>query len=158
MPPTPYLDIATLDCNNVLVDKKGIYEVLPHRYEFERLDAIIHLDVEAGLMAGFYDATEEDFWVRGHIPGRPILPGVMMIETAAQLVSYYVWKASQVAGFLGFAAVDEVKFRGVVEPGQRLVLVGKMLELRPPRRCKGGIQGFVDGKMCFESVITGMWI
>jgi len=158
MPPTPYLDIQTLDCDNVLVDRKEIYKVLPHRYEFERLDAIVHIDIENGLMAGYHDARDDEFWVRGHIPGRPIFPGVLIIETAAQLVSYHVWKATNVEGFLGFAALDDVKFRGAVEPGQRLLLVGKMIELRPPRRCKGGVQGFVDGRMCFEGVITGMWI
>jgi 3-hydroxyacyl-[acyl-carrier-protein] dehydratase len=158
MPPTPYLEIDKLDCSNVLVDRERIYKVLPHRHEFERLDAIVHLDVENGLMAGYHDVRGDEFWVRGHIPGRPIFPGVMMVETAAQLVSYYVWCAAKMDGFLGFAALDDVKFRGAVEPGHRLILVGKMLELRPPRRCKGSVQGFVDGKMVFESTITGMWL
>ncbi len=155
MPPTPYLDINTLDLENVLVDREGIYKVLPHRHEFMRLDAIVHMDIESGLMAGYHDLTEDEFWVRGHIPGRPIFPGVMMIETAAQLVSYYTMTASKQEGFLGFAAVDDVKFRGSVTHGQRLVMVGKMIEIRA-RRCKGGVQGFVDGKMVFEGTITGM--
>jgi 3-hydroxyacyl-[acyl-carrier-protein] dehydratase len=157
MPPTPFLDIDSLDLNNVLVDEDGIYSVLPHRHEFQRLSAIVHLDIESGVMAGYKNLTEDEFWVRGHIPGRPIFPGVMMIETAAQLVSYYTMTAEKRDGFLGFAAVDDVKFRGSVLPGQRVVMVGKMLEMRP-RRCKGAAQGFVDGKMVFEGVITGMWL
>ncbi len=158
MPPQPYLDISQLDMNNILVDKDGIYDVLPHRYEFARLDAIVHQDTKDGLMVGYHDLTDDEFWVRGHIPGRPIFPGVMMVETAAQLVCYYVMATSEAqSGFLGFGGVDGVKFRGSVSPGQRVILVGKMLEIRP-RRCKGAVQGFVDGRMVFEGEITGMWL
>lgn len=158
MPPAPFLDINTLDLSNVIADKTAIYSLLPHRYEFERLDAIVYMDGETGLMAGYHDLTEDEFWVKGHIPGRPLFPGVMMIETAAQLVSYCAMTIMQKSdGFLGFAAVDAVKFRGSIVPGQRLLMVGKMLEMRD-RRCRGAIQGFVEGKMAFEGEITGMWL
>ena len=158
MPPTPFLDIESLDLSNIVVDEEGIYSVLPHRYEFQRLHAIVYLDTESQIMVGYSDVREDEFWVRGHIPGRPIFPGVMMIETAAQLVSYYTMAVeNRKDGFLGFSAVDDVKFRGSVQPGQRIIMVGKMLEMRP-RRCKGAVQAFVAGKMVFEGVITGMWI
>ena len=81
----------------------------------------------------------------------------MMVETAAQLVCYYVMAKEKRNGFLGFGGVDGVKFRGSVLPGQRIVLVGKMLEVRP-RRCKGSVQGFVEGQMVFEGEITGVWL
>lgn len=157
MPPEPFLSPDELDFNNVLFDQEAIYSLLPHRYEFKRLDAIVHLDVATGLMAGYHDLREDEFWVRGHIPGRPIFPGVMMIETAAQLVSHYAMSAQKNDGFLGFAAVDNVKFRGTVTHGQRLIMLGKMIELKT-RRCIGETQGFVDGKMVFEARITGMWL
>ena len=60
-------------------------------------------------------------------------------------------------GFLGFSGVDGVKFRGQVVPGQRIVMVGKMLEIKP-RRCIGTTQAYVDGKQVYEGLITGMWI
>lgn len=158
MPPQPHLDISQLDCENIIVDKEGIYEILPHRYEFARLDAVVHLDEQAELIAGYHDLTDDEFWVKGHIPGRPIFPGVMMIETAAQLVSYYVMaNARDREGFLGFGGVDGVKFRGSVVPGQRMVFIGKMVDIRP-RRCIGSVQGFVEGQMVFEGKITGMWL
>jgi 3-hydroxymyristoyl/3-hydroxydecanoyl-(acyl carrier protein) dehydratase len=50
-----------------------------------------------------------------------------------------------------------VKFRGSVEPGQRIIMLGKMVEMRP-RRCIGDTQAFVDGKMVYEGRITGMWV
>ena len=156
MPPKPYLDIKTLDFDNVVANKEEIYKILPHRYEFERLDAIVHMEPEK-MVAGYHDVREDDFWVRGHIPGRPIFPGVMMIETAAQLVSYCVMAGSNHTDFLGFGGVDDVKFRGGVGLGDRIVMIGKMVEIRP-RRCKGEVQGFVNGKMVFQGLITGMWL
>jgi 3-hydroxyacyl-[acyl-carrier-protein] dehydratase len=157
MPPQPFVDLESLDLNNVVADRDEIYSILPHRYEFMRLDRICLLDEEAGVMAGYVDLQDDDFWVRGHIPGRPLFPGVMMIETAAQLVSYYTMKQAPGEGFLGFGGVDGVKFRGSVAPGQRVVMLGKMVEMRR-RRCIGDTQAFVDGRMVYEGTITGMWL
>ena len=56
-----------------------------------------------------------------------------------------------------FAAVDGVKFRGSVTHGQKLVITGRLEDIRP-RRIRGYTQGFVDGKMVYEGMITGMWL
>ena len=53
--------------------------------------------------------------------------------------------------------VSDVRFRGSVVPGQRVVMCGKMLEIRP-RRCVGATQAFVNGEMVYEGLITGMWL
>lgn len=159
MPPQPFIDVETIDFSSPVADHAAIYDVLPHRYEFERIDEIVHVDEATNIMVGYHDLRQDEFWVRGHIPGRPLFPGVMMIETAAQLVSWYAMtRAEHVDKFLGFGAVEGVKFRGEVKPGQRLVMMGRMIELRPPRRCKGAVQGFVEGQMVFEGTITGMWL
>ena len=80
-----------------------------------------------------------------------------MIEAAAQLVSYFVMKMEPDKGFLGFGGVTDVKFRGAVVPGDRLVLFGKLLEHRP-RRSVGEIQGYVGERQVFQGKITGMWV
>jgi 3-hydroxyacyl-[acyl-carrier-protein] dehydratase len=157
MPPQPLCDLSRLKPEPVVADRAGIYSVNPHRFEFELLDGICLLDRPGGVLAGYRHVKDTEFWVRGHIPGRPLLPGVLMIETAAQLVSYYVMSDAPGEGFLGFGGVDQVKFRGTVVPGQILFMVGKMLERRP-RRCVGQTQGFVDGKLVYEGIITGMWV
>jgi len=159
MPPNPFVDLASLDVNKVLVDREGIYSVNPHRFEFQMLDGIIYLDHKKGLVAGYRHIRGDEYWVRGHIPGRPIFPGVLMIETAAQLVSYYVQSDPSLAhgDFLGFGGVDGVKFRGTVVPGDTLFMIGKMVEIRS-RRCIGATQGFVNGQMVYEGLITGMWL
>lgn len=157
MPPKPLLDLSTVDLTRVSVDKEGIYKVNPHRFEFQQLTGIYFVDPQTTTIVGYRDVKEDEFWVRGHIPGRPIFPGVLMIEAAAQLVSYYAMTASGKKGFLGFAGVDGVKFRGSVHPGHRIVLVGKMQDVRA-RRCVGATQAFVDGEMVYEGLITGMWL
>jgi 3-hydroxyacyl-[acyl-carrier-protein] dehydratase len=157
MPPKPFLDLSALDVNKVIATHADIYKVNPHRHEFELLDGILMLDRQQGLVAGYRDARSDEFWVRGHIPGRPIFPGVLMIETAAQLVSYYVMSQEPGKGFLGFGGVEGVKFRGAVTPGQRIIMTGRMVECRP-RRCVGETQAFVDGNMVYEGLITGMWL
>ena len=160
IPPAPIIDLSILDMDNIVADKEKIYSLLPHRYEFERLDRIVYFEHKDDdlRVAGYHDVRDDEFWVRGHIPGKPIFPGVMMVETAAHLVSYAsMTVCDKKDEFLGFAAIDNVKFRGGVSPGQRMIMLGKMEEIRP-RRCIGTTQGFVDGKMIFEGLITGMWL
>ncbi len=157
MPHESILDVSQIDQDQVAVSRDEIYQVIPHRFEFQQLNGIFFIDEEKRVMAGYREVRGDEFWVRGHIPGRPIFPGVLMIETAAQLVGYFASSHFPDKGFLGFSGVDGVKFRGQVVPGDRLVMVGRMIEVKP-RRCKGLVQGFVNGKQVFEGTITGMWL
>lgn len=157
MPPKPLFDMSVIDYDHIAITHEEIYSVNPHRYEFAQLGGIFFVDWNKGISAGFRDVRDDEFWVRCHIPGRPIFPGVLMIETAAQLVGYYAMTAMKRTGFLGFARVDKVRFRGSVVPGQRIVMLGRMLEIRP-RRCIGATQAFVEGEMVYEGKITGMWL
>ncbi|KPK44366.1 MAG: hypothetical protein AMK72_12115 [Planctomycetes bacterium SM23_25] len=158
MPPQPILDLARIDQSSIAVTREQIYQVNPHRYEFQQLDGIFFVDRRQGTMAGFRDVRGDEFWVRGHVPGRPVFPGVLMIETAAQMVSYYVMSQDDRGRFLGFGGVDRVKFRGQVVPGDRIIMLGKMLRERPGRRYTGLTQAFVNRQMVYEGVITGMFI
>ena len=157
MPPPAIIDPNDLDLSHIVVDLEGIREVNPQRYEMEQLTAIVLIDAERKIIAGYKDLAEDEWWVRGHIPGRPLMPGVLMIEAAAQLCGYYYYFYGDKKGFLGFGAVDDVKFRNAVPPGSRLVTVGRMLKITQ-RRCVFEAQSFVDGKMVFEAKVTGMII
>jgi 3-hydroxyacyl-[acyl-carrier-protein] dehydratase len=158
MPPQPFYDLSKIDQDKIAVDREGIYSVNPHRFEFQMLDGIFFIDEASSVLAGFKDIRDDEFWVRGHIPGRPVFPGVLIIETAAQLFSYYVMTHVEHDGFLGFGGVDNVKFRGQVVPGDRLIMLGKSIEIRGKRRFVGATQGFVGDRMVYEGDIAGMFI
>lgn len=155
MPPPAILDPAQLDFKRLVADRAEIERVNPHRHEFSLLDAVLMLDTERAIYAGYHDIRADAFWARGHIPGRPLFPGVLMIEAAAQLASYLYHKVFSGQSFLGFTGVDGVKFRGIVEPPCRLVIVGQGLQMKP-RRMICHSQGFVGTAMVFEGEITGM--
>lgn len=155
MPPPAILDPASLDFTNLLADREAIQRVLPHRHEFALLDGVIMCDRQRGVFAGYHDIREGAWWARGHIPGRPLFPGVLMIEAAAQLASFLAHSVWEGQHFVGLTGVDETKYRGTVVPPCRLVLVGRALEIRS-RRIRCAIQGFVGNTMVFECVITGM--
>ena len=141
----------------VLAGLEAVQACIPQRHEMGLLHGILALDREAGLVVGFHDTRPTDFWVRGHLPGRPLMPGVVMVEAAAQLCA---WMAHDLipnppGKFFGFAGIDEVRFRGQVEPGERLLLAARIVRVRKPLAVFGA-QAFVRDEMVFEGRITGM--
>lgn len=155
MPPQLLIDTATYDPGCVIMPVEEIRKYNAQRHEMEQLDGVLKFDPDAGEIVAVKDVGDDEFWVRGHIPGRPLLPGVLMIEAAAQMCSLYFGLVSPSEKFIGFGGVDGVKFRGQVVPGQKLILLGKALEIRR-RRAVFDTQGVIDGNMVFEARITGM--
>lgn len=156
MPPPLIMPPDQLNLDNVVADKEGIRKVLLHRYEMEQIDRVCLLDTEQQMIAGYKDVRDDEFWVRGHFPEFPLLPGVLICEAAAQLVSYYVITQKVVEDpWLGFGGMDEVRFRGPVRPGDRLVLIGKAIRLKK-RQTICAVQGFVDSRMVFHGNIIGV--
>ena len=155
MPTSPLIDLDSIDLSNVQITREELYEHLPHRFEFMMLSGIVHLDIEQNIAVGLREITEDEFWVRGHIPGRPLFPGVLMLESAAQLASYLSQQLRPTGGFLGFGGLDNVKFRATATPPATMYIVEKAIDVRP-RRTICDAQGFIDGKMVFEARITGM--
>lgn len=154
MPPSLLYDLSGIDLNRVLFDQEAIREANPQRGAMEHLNAIVYADAALGRIVGYKDVRHDEFWVEGHIPGRPLLPGVIMIEAAAQLASFYTRKFVGWKGFIGFGGANEIRFRQPVEPGCRLILVGqKMWERHRRLNCK--VQGLVDGNQVFECEIIG---
>src|ERR1043166_5449032 len=135
MPPEYQYNPTQLDLSKVMADREAINAVIPQRFEMEQLTAIVHVDTENHLIAGYKDVATDEFWIRGHMPGFPLMPGVLMCEAAAQLCAYYVATTGLMQGdFLGFGGMENVRFRGMVKPGDRLVLVSKGLRVHR-RQC-----------------------
>ncbi len=155
MAPTLLFDITGIDLQKVQVGPTEIEKFNPHRGAMRLLDGICWMSEIMDQAVAFKDVREDEFWVPGHIPGRPLFPGVLMIEAGAQLASYLFLRRSKHSKFMGFTGVDEVSFRGMVKPGDRLYVIGQQVEFRP-RRCICDVQGMVNGTLVFAARITGM--
>ena len=160
MPPPLLFDLSQIDLTaKPVFDKEAICKVNPQCFEMQQLDGVLWYDKEKALILGYKDVTANEFWVRGHIPGRPVMPAVIMVEAAAQITSFFVKQVYKEEGFIGFAGIDSAKFRLVVEPGQRLYLLGHITKYRRQphsSRVETTVQGVVEGSIVFEATIVGM--
>jgi 3-hydroxyacyl-[acyl-carrier-protein] dehydratase len=153
MAPQLLFDISSIDLQKVVVPIEEIRKVIPQRFEMEMLSGIVY--DEEDTVVGFKDVTLDDFWVRGHIPGRPLMPGVLMIECAAQLCAFRTMRKHPEMGFIGFAKVDNVRFRGTIVPPARLYMIAQTVEMNR-RRAVANCQGVFEGALVFEALVTGM--
>ncbi len=151
------LDPTTLDLDRAVADIEEIRRYNPQRFEFEQLTAIVYEDETTHTCAGYKDITHDEFWVRGHMPGMPLMPGVMMCEAAAQLASYFTLKYNLLGSdTVGFGGLEEVRFRDPVIPGDRLLVVVRKVKARRGRMIICDFQGFVRAAMVVEGVIKGV--
>ena len=156
MPPPVHFNPTQLNLDHVIADREAIRRVNPQRFEMEQLTAIVYVDPEQKIIAGYKDVRADEFWVRGHMPDYPLLPGVLMCEAAAQLCSFYVVTYKLLRGdFVGFGGLENVRFRGPVHPGDRLVLVAKGTRMHH-RQTIFNVQGFVGSTMVFHADIIGV--
>lgn len=155
MAPRLLFDITDIDFNQTIRTTEDIEKVNPHRGAMRMVDRIVYEDLETRVAIAHKRIRDDEFWVEGHIPGRPIFPGVLMIEAAAQICSYYCLTELGDQAFMGFVGVDAVKFRGQVKPGDDLYILSKQVEMRK-RRATSKTQGIVDGNLVFEATIQGM--
>ena len=155
MPPKQLVNLDELDLDTLEADIEDVRKANQQRFEMEMLSGIVKTNIEAGWVVGRLDTSAEDFWVRGHVPGRPLMPGVLICECAAQTCSYFYGKSSEAQRFLGFAGMDAIRFRGQVVPGDRLIMVARVKSMKS-RISMFECQGFVDGRMVFSGIIQGV--
>ena len=153
----PFLvDPSLYDLNKPVADSTEIRRFNQQRFEMEQLTAIVYDDWESKSCAGYLDLTDQEFWIRGHMPGVPLMPGVIMCEAAAQLASYYVGKHDLMSDcIMGFAGLEDVRFRGIVTPNNRLVIQAKMLKYRK-KLISAHFQCVLDDKIVCEGIVKGV--
>ena len=153
---TLILDPSEYDVNHVVADIEEIRRYNPQRFEMEQLTAICYEDTERSICVGYKDLGPDEFWARGHMPGMPLMPGVIMCEAAAQLASYYTKKHRLIdAPMVGFGGLRDVRFRGLVLPGERFVIVDRLGRVRSTMlTCE--FQCLVRGRLVCEGSLMGI--
>ncbi|MFM7439286.1 MAG: 3-hydroxyacyl-ACP dehydratase FabZ, partial [Snowella sp.] len=123
-------DVADLTSHQTTFNILEIQDLLPHRYPFALVDRIIDY-VPAKMAVGIKNVTINEPFFAGHIPQRPIMPGVLIIESMAQVGGVILTLLPGMKGkFFAFAGIDGVRFRRPVVPGDQLVMTLELLALK----------------------------
>lgn len=139
------------------IDITQIQELIPHRYPFLLVDRVVELDVETKQIVCQKNVSYNEPYFQGHFPGRPIMPGVLIIEAMAQaagILGFKMLDAKPADGTLYyFVGSDKLRFRQPVLPGDQLVLEAKFLS-RKSMIWKFECRALVDGKPVCSAQIT----
>lgn len=149
-PSQPSSGKQTLETEEQLLDIEAIQKILPHRYPFLLVDKIIEMEEDKRIV-GIKNVTINEPFFSGHFPGRPIMPGVLIIEALAQTAGVLMLKKAENRGKLAYlAAIDKVKLRRPVVPGDQLRLEIKVSKLRS-KTGKIESRALVRGKVVTEA-------
>jgi len=138
------------------MEQAEIQALLPHRYPFLLVDRIKELDPDRRIV-GIKNVTVNEPFFQGHFPGRPVMPGVLIIEAMAQVGGVLAFKSLGQKGrpVVYLTGIDGAKFRRPVVPGDQLRFEVDLLRKRPPF-WKMQAKAFVDGELVCEAEVTAM--
>jgi 3-hydroxyacyl-[acyl-carrier-protein] dehydratase len=144
-----------IDLSRRLLNREQLERWNPHRGQMALIDHVVWYSDDFKRGVALKHVRDDEFWVPGHFPGRPMLPGVLMIESGAQLATFLYNVRFPEPRIAAFIRLDEATFRAPVVPGDDLYLICQEVKFTP-RRFSSDIQGMVDGKVAFDARITGM--
>ena len=139
------------------LDIRQVMAALPHRYPMLLVDCVERIEKDVSITAIKAVTINEGFF-QGHFPGRPIMPGVLIVEALAQAAGVLAVQSLGLAGsgkLVYFMAIDGAKFRAPVEPGVLLRLDVSFVQKRA-RVCKFWGKASVEGKVTCEVQFTAM--
>ncbi len=133
--------------------RSEIEAILPHRDPFLLIDEVVELEPGTRVVAR-KRVREDEFWTVGHFPGRPVMPGVLIVEAMAQTGAVAVLSEEENRGRIAFfAGIDDVRFKRIVEPGDELELECVVERMRGPIG-RGKATAKVDGKLAARGTLT----
>jgi len=158
----PIVDFEMFDHQRPVATRDEIDGCNHQRYEMRQLDGILYENPDTMCVVGYKDTHErpngeQEFWVRGHMPGYALMPGVIMCEAAAQLSSYFAVKFDLLGcEVIGLGGIEKVRFRGSVFPGQRLVIMVRGTRVRRGGMIVCEFQGWVERHLVVEGELKGV--
>jgi 3-hydroxyacyl-[acyl-carrier-protein] dehydratase len=133
--------------------RSEIEAILPHREPFLLIDEIVELEPGSRVVAR-KRVREDEWYLAGHFPGRPVMPGVLIVEAMAQTGAVAVLSEKENRGRIAFfAGIDAVRFKRVVKPGDELELECELEHVRGPIG-RGRATATVDGKLAARGTLT----
>ncbi|MBD0267775.1 MAG: 3-hydroxyacyl-ACP dehydratase FabZ [Cyanobacteria bacterium Co-bin8] len=148
-PEPDLLDSSEAETVKQTFSAEEIQALLPHRYPFALVDRII--DYVPGQRAvGIKNVTFNEPQFQGHFPGRPIMPGVLIVEAMAQVGGIVLTQIPGVNGLCVFAGIDKVRFRRPVVPGDQLIMTVELLAIKRLKFGKMQGRAEVDGQLVCE--------
>ncbi len=138
------------------LESTEIQAILPHRYPFLLVDRIEELELGKRVV-GVKNVTINEPFFQGHFPGRPVMPGVLIIEAMAQVGGVLAFKSAQEKGckLVYFMGIDKAKFRKPVGPGDQIRFVVDVLRARHPYWKMRG-EAYVDKALVCEAELMAM--
>jgi 3-hydroxyacyl-[acyl-carrier-protein] dehydratase len=153
----PIVDFALFDHARPIATAYDINSCNHQRFEISQLDGILFEELETNRIVGYKDTADTDFWVRGHMPGFALMPGVIMCEAAAQLSSYFSVKNDMLGcDVIGLGGIENVRFRGSVFPGERLTIMVRGTKIRRRGMIACEFQGWVDQRLVVTGELKGV--
>lgn len=134
----------------MVLDLLAIREILPHRYPFLLVDRIVEL--EGDRIVGLKNVTANEPFFQGHFPEKPVMPGVLIIESMAQVAGVLIGKRVEDSykKLMLLASIESAKFRRPVEPGDQLRIEAEITNMRRTAAKVTG-RAFVDGRLVAEA-------
>lgn len=148
-------DLSKLDLANRRIGRDEIARWNPHRDAMALIDYIPWVSDDYTRAVGLKQVRDDEFWVRGHFPSRPMFPGVLMIESGAQVACFLFNVRRKERVLAVFLRIEDASFRSSVAPGDDLYILTQEVKYGR-RRFITDIQGIVEGRIAFEARICGM--